>query len=128
MFDRTNWRSREWRALVASSRARTLKGGLIQIVAEILDRLSRHGVLAREDAWEYLANARNAWKSPEEEAALAARLAEAPAVVVVDDYENAEDGEAGGDEEEGIEEEPLSELVERLDPTVFGLVDLARHA
>ncbi len=123
MFDRVDWRSREWRALVASSRSRTLKSGLIQIVGEILERLSREGLLARDDAWEYLANARDAWKSPEEEAALTARLAEAPAEVAVDD-EDTEDGGAGGDEEEeNIEEEPLSELVERLDTTVFGLVE-----
>jgi hypothetical protein len=123
MFDRLDWRSGEWRELVASSKARMLKSGLIQIVAEILSRLSREGVLARDDAWEYLANARDAWKSPEEEAALAARLAEAPAEVAVDDDEGAENGDAGGDEDEKIEEEPLSELVERLDTTVFGLVE-----
>jgi hypothetical protein len=123
MFDRVDWRSREWRALVASSRARTLKSGLIQIVAEILERLSREGVLARDEAWEYLANAREAWKSPEEEAALAARLAEAPAEIAVDGDEDADDGDAGDDEEESVEEEPLSELVERLDTTVFGLVE-----
>jgi predicted heme/steroid binding protein len=124
MFDGVDWRSGEWRGLVASSRARILKSGLIQIVAEILGRLSRGGVLDRDDVWEYLANARGAWKSPEEEAALGARVAEAPeGVAVVDDGE-AEDGEAGGaDEEESIEEEPLSELVERLDATVFGLVE-----
>ena len=29
----------------------------------------------------------------------------------------------GGDEEENIEEEPLSQLVERLDATVFGLIE-----
>jgi predicted heme/steroid binding protein len=119
MFDRVDWRSREWRALVASSRARTLKSGLIQIVAEILERLSREGVLARDEAWEYLANAREAWKSPEEEAALAARLAEAPAEIAVDGDEDADDGDAGDDEEESVEEEPLSELVERLDTTVW---------
>jgi hypothetical protein len=119
MFDRVDWRSGEWRALVVSSRARTLKSGLIQIVAEILKRLSREGVLARGDAWEYLANARDAWKSSEEEAALAARLAGAPADVADDDDEDAEES----DEEEKIEEEPLSELVERLDATVFGLVE-----
>jgi len=37
---------------------RTLKNGLNQIVAEILERLSREGVLDRDDAWECLANAR----------------------------------------------------------------------
>ncbi|MBL3576060.1 hypothetical protein JMK10_06210 [Rhodovulum sulfidophilum] len=56
-------------------KARTLKSGLIQIVAEILERLSREGVLDRDDAWEYLANAREAWRSPAEETAVAERLA-----------------------------------------------------
>lgn len=119
MFDRVDWRSGEWRGLVASSKARTLKSGLIQIVAEILERLAREGVLARADAWEYLANAREAWKSPAEEAALAAQHVAAPDA----EAEPDEDDEAGGDEEENIEEEPLSELVERLDATVFGLVE-----
>jgi predicted heme/steroid binding protein len=121
MFDRVDWRSGEWRGLVASSKARTLKSGLIQIVAEILDRLAREGVLGRADAWEYLANAREAWKSPAEEAAIAAQLAVPPDGTDPDDED--EDDEAGGDEEESIDEEPLSELVERLDATVFGLVE-----
>src|SRR6185437_1102441 len=110
MFDKLDWRKKEWRGLVASSKARTLKSGLIQIVAEILERLSREGVLARDDAWEYLANARDAWRSPEEETALTARLAEAPTEVASDDDEDVEDGAVGGDgEQENIEEEPLSE-------------------
>lgn len=121
MFDRVDWRSGEWRGLVASSKARTLKSGLIQIVAEILDRLAQEGVLGRADAWEYLANAREAWKSPAEEAAIAAQLAVPPDGSDPDDED--EDDEAGGDEEESIDEEPLSELVERLDATVFGLVE-----
>lgn len=119
MFDRLDWRSGEWRGLVASSKARTLKSGLIQIVAEILERLTREGVLARADAWEYLANARDAWKAPGEEAALAAQLADASDEVADDDDEDDEDGDA----EESIEEESLSELVERLDAIVFGLVE-----
>jgi predicted heme/steroid binding protein len=124
MFDRVDWRSGEWRGLVASSKERMLKSGLIQIVAEILGRLSREGVLSRADAWEYLANARDAWKSREEEAALAARLADAPAQVSVDDDEDSVDGDTSGDgEEESIDEEPLSELVERLDTIVYGLVE-----
>jgi len=87
-FDRVDWRSREWRALVASSRVRTLKSGLIQIVAEILERLSREGVLARDEAWEYLANAREAWKSRGGSGA-GSRLAEAPAEIAVDGDEDA---------------------------------------
>lgn len=119
MFDKTGWRKKEWRKLVASAKARTLKSGLIQIVAEILERLSREGVLDRDDAWEYLANAREAWRSPKEEANVAEWLAAAVEYNADgDDYENDGDGE-----EETIDEEPLSQLVERLDATVFGLIE-----
>ncbi len=114
MFDNVDWRKKEWRKLVASAKARTLKSGLIQIVAEILERLSRGGVLDRDDAWEYLANAREAWRSPEEEADL-----EHPAAGAQYD--------ADGDDDQGregtIDEEPLSQIVERLDATVFGLIE-----
>lgn len=120
MFDKIDWRKKEWRKLVASAKARTLKSGLIQIVAEILERLSRDGVLDRNDAWEYLANAREAWKSPEEEAAVAERLA---TVVEYEGDDDDDEGGDGGDEEENINEEPLSQLVERLDATVFGLIE-----
>ncbi|WP_290437151.1 DEAD/DEAH box helicase [Aeromonas caviae] len=121
MFDKIDWRRKEWRKLVASTKARTLKSGLIQIVAEILDRLSREGVLDRDDAWEYLANAREAWRSPEEEAAVAERLATGAEYDADDDNDDDEDGSDG--EEEAIDEEPLSQLVERLDATVFGLIE-----
>ena len=121
MFDKINWRKKEWRKLVASAKARTLKSGLIQIVAEILERLSREGVLNRDDAWEYLANAREAWRSPDEEASVAERLAAARQ----NDGDIAHDGEdeEDDDREETIEEEPLSQIVERLDATVFGLIE-----
>ena len=116
MFDKIDWRKREWQKLVASAKARTLKSGLIQIVAEILERLSREGVLDRDDAWEYLANAREAWQSPEHEAAVAERLAAGA------QYDTDGDGDEGGSE--GIiDEEPLSQIVERLDATVFGLIE-----
>jgi hypothetical protein len=118
MFDRVDWRSGEWRQLIASSKARTLQSGLIQIVAEILERLTREGVLARTDAWEYLANSRNAWKSEAEEAAVAAELADQGA-----DGDADEERDGGDDEAENIDEEPLSQLVERLDATVFGLIE-----
>jgi hypothetical protein len=122
MFDKIDWRKKEWRKLVASAKARTLKSGLIQIVAEILDRLSREGVLDRDDAWEYLANAREAWRSPEEEAAVAERLA-AGAEYDADVGGGDEDEGGGGDEQESVDEEPLSQIVERLDATVFGLIE-----
>ena len=116
MFDKIDWRKKEWRKLVASAKARTLKSGLIQIVAEILERLSREGVLDRDDAWEYLTNAREAWRSPEEEAAVAERLA-AGARYDAD----GDDDEGGG--EGTVDKEPLSQIVERLDATVFGLIE-----
>lgn len=120
MFDQINWRKREWSKLVASAKARTLKSGLIQIVSEILVRLSRAGVLDRDDAWEYLANAREAWRSPDEEAEVAERLV--AAVEYDADGDGGEEDDAD-DEEETIDEEPLSQLVERLDATVFGLIE-----
>jgi predicted heme/steroid binding protein len=119
MFDKISWRKREWKALIKATKARTLKSGLIQIVAEILDRLTREGVLERDDAWEYLANAREAWRSPEEEKAVAERLAAG-----VEYKADSDDDEGGADvEDEGIDEVPLSQLVERLDATVFGLIE-----
>jgi hypothetical protein len=112
MFDKIDWRLQEWQTFVGSIKARTLKSGLIQIVAEIITRLAREGVLARADAIEYLANAREAWTSAVEEAAIAG-------ATPIDGDEDAE----GGDEEEKIEEEPLSQIIERLDATVFGLIE-----
>ncbi len=123
-FDKVARRRGEWRKLVQSSKARTLKSGLIQIVAEILDRLSREGVLDREDAFEYLANAREAWRSEDEEADETAALpnADDDDVDVAANYDG--DDESGGDDDsDAIDEEPLSQLVERLDATVFGLIE-----
>ncbi len=124
MFDRVDWRSGEWRGLVASSKARMLKSGLIQIVAEILERL-----LAGMACWiattpgNISPTHARPGSRPREEAALAARLAEAPEGGPLMPDDDADDDDAGGDEEENIDEEPLSELVERLDATVFGLVE-----
>jgi hypothetical protein len=120
MFDNIKWRAGEWRELVASAKARTLKSGLIQVVAEILDRFSRDGVLDREDAWEYLANAREAWRSPEEEIKVTERLAAAVGYDVKGDNRDEDNAE---DREESIDYEPLSLLVERLDATVYGLIE-----
>ena len=120
MFDQVDWRKREWRRLVASAKARTLKSGLIQIVAEILERLSREGVLDRDDAWEFLANAREAWRSPNEEVKVAERLAADVEYDTDGDYDDEDDADGEG---ETIDDEPLSQLVERLDATVFGLIE-----
>jgi len=115
MFDKVDWRKQEWTKLVASAKARTLKSGLIQIVAVILQRLSNNGILDRDDAWEYLANAREAWRSPGQDDEVADHFDAA--------VENDGEGVADYDEEETIDEEPLSQLVERLDATVFGLIE-----
>jgi hypothetical protein len=117
MFDRLDWRTWKWRNLVAASKARTLKSGLIQVVAQIIDRLARDGVLHRDDAVEYLANTREAWQSEAEEVGAAARLA------VTVGQETPQDDEGSDQEEETIDEEPLSQLIERLDATVFGLIE-----
>lgn len=61
MFEPLRWRRLAWRELVQASRARTLESGLIQIASEILNRLARSGTLNRADAFEYLANNRDAW-------------------------------------------------------------------
>lgn len=61
IFEPKAWRRRAWRDLVNSSKARSLESGLIQIAAQILDRLATGGILKREDAFEYLANNRKAW-------------------------------------------------------------------
>jgi hypothetical protein len=109
IHDRPAWRLQQWRGVVQSAKARTLKSGLYQIIAEIIERLAREGVLDRGDAIEYLSNSREAWKSKAEEDQLLA---------------DAADGEAGEDaEEEKIDEEPMSYLIEKLDATVLGLVE-----
>jgi len=106
------WRLKDWSKLLSSMRARSLKSGLIQVIAEIIRRLSKLGVLSRDDAAEYLANSREAWLAPSEEAGTATASA------------SDSGGEEGGeDEEEQVEQEPLAQLIERLDATVFGLVE-----
>lgn len=97
IYDDKYQRLRKWRRLVASSRSRTLRSGLIHIVAQILIRLSHKGVLDRDDALEYLANSREAWKTSND---------------VTEQDTDYEDGN-----------EPLSHLVEKLDTIVLGLVE-----
>lgn len=85
-------------------------------MAKIIERLATQGMLDRADAWEYLANSREAWKSEDEETD--------PNAAIADDHEagGSEEGDLV-DEEEAIDEEPLSQLVERLDTIVFGLIE-----
>lgn len=108
ILDKPTWRLTEWRKLVKSAKARTLQSGLYQIIAEIIGRLAQEGVLERADAIEYLSSSREAWKSQAEEN-LRLGIAEPPA--------------DADDEEEKIEDEPMSHLVEKLDATVLGLVE-----
>ena len=54
---------------------------------------------------------------------MAAQLAAGPDADHPDDGDDENEDNAEGDEEESIDEEPLSQLVERLDATVFGLVE-----
>ncbi len=61
MHQPKRWRKQAWRTLVQSAKARSLESGLIQIAAEILNRLARTNVFERDDAFEYLANNRAAW-------------------------------------------------------------------
>ncbi|WP_440636628.1 DEAD/DEAH box helicase [Bradyrhizobium sp. PUT101] len=61
MFKPEQWRFNIWAGLVNSARARVLSSGIITVVNEIMRRLARTGVFAREDAMEYLANSQNAW-------------------------------------------------------------------
>ncbi|MFC7409942.1 DEAD/DEAH box helicase [Hydrogenophaga atypica] len=109
ILDKPTWRLTQWRSLVQSAKARTLQSGLYQIIAEIIERLAREGVLKRADAIEYLSSSREAWKSQAEENLL------------LGIFEPAGDGDE--EEEEKIEEEPMSHLIEKLDATVLGLVE-----
>lgn len=109
ILDKPTWRLTQWRSLVQSAKARTLQSGLYQIIAEIIERLAREGVLERADAIEYLSSSREAWKSQAEENLL------------LGISEPAGDGDE--EEEEKIEEEPMSHLIEKLDATVLGLVE-----
>jgi hypothetical protein len=117
MFNNIDWRASEWRRLIRASKARSLKSGLIQVIAEIISRLTREGVLEREDAIEYLANSREAWRSESEEIAIVTREA------LIGEGVTTSDEESNEKEQEMLDEEPLSQLVERLDAAVFGLVE-----
>jgi hypothetical protein len=102
MFDRSDWRLGVWRGLVNSARHRELRSGLIQIINLIVERMAAQGVFDRADAVEYLTNSREGWLTPEDP------------VGEVDEDEDAD---------RSVDQEPLSQLVEKLDATVFGLVE-----
>ena len=58
-------RERQWRELVDTSREHMLTSGLVLVLNEAIAKLSSHGMLSQEDAYEYLANQQEAW-SPNE--------------------------------------------------------------
>lgn len=94
--DNADYRLEKWRQLVASARSRDLHSGLFQVINEVMRRLAATGRLEDDDALEYLANAREAWSIDEEE-------------------------EGGEDDEDA--DNSFTELVEKLDATVFGLIE-----
>lgn len=102
MFEPDDWRLGVWRGLVNSARHRELRSGLIQIINLIVERMAAQGAFNRADAAEYLANSREGWLAPHD----------APDGADLDE-------EAG----EAVEQEPLAQLIEKLDATVFGLVE-----
>ena len=102
IHDRARWRLGMWRALVASAKSRNLRSGLIQVVAAIIDRLAGEGVLGRDDAFGV---SREFTGSMEIGRGRGRRR---------------RGSEEGDEEDKG---EPLSQLVEKLDATVFGLIE-----
>jgi len=94
IWDNAKYRLKRWTKLVASARSRDLQSGLYQVISEILERLSQAGRLDDKDAWEYLANAREAW------------------TLEGDASESAED-----------DDDSFTALIEKLDAMVFGLVE-----
>lgn len=99
IFDKPQWRLANWSKLVNSARHRDLQSGLIQVIDEIIRRLAARGTFDKEDAYEYLANNREAWVEPEDDAP-------------------GDDGE-----DTPPKQEPFSQLVEKLDATVLGLIE-----
>jgi hypothetical protein len=110
VYDKHTKRLRAWRRLVTSTESRTLVSGLRQLIALILERLAGTGILARDDAWEYLANAREPWQSNGETGAAAGASARGRR----NQPHRAEDRS---------EAEPLSALVARLDLVLLGLIE-----
>ncbi|MGB3796212.1 MAG: DEAD/DEAH box helicase, partial [Alteraurantiacibacter sp.] len=100
IFDQNDWRLATWRGLVNSARHRDLQSGLILVINQIVERIAARGTFDRADAAEYLSNSREGWQAPEEEAGATDEKADTK-----------------------IDREPLAQLVEKFDATVFGLVE-----
>jgi len=61
IYDKHEQRKNAWNDLVAAARHRLLSSGLMQVIQEVIKRLTLGGVLKRADAFEYLANSREGW-------------------------------------------------------------------
>jgi hypothetical protein len=61
IFDNHSKRKREWNKVVSAARHRILTSGLLQIIEQILNKLSAAGTLSATDAFEYLANSKTSW-------------------------------------------------------------------
>ena len=66
MNDKSAVRRNQWRELVNQVRKRSLESGFISVIHEVIQRLSADGI-NREDSYEYLANAREAWRRDADE-------------------------------------------------------------
>lgn len=64
IFDKEAWRADTWHGLIQSNSVRSLRSGLMQLLNVAMKRLSIAGRLGGEDPFEYLANARDAWRFP----------------------------------------------------------------
>ena len=64
IFDTEPWRLDTWHALIHSNSVRSLWSGLMQLLNIAMKRLSFAGRLGGQNAFEYLANARDAWRLP----------------------------------------------------------------
>lgn len=61
IYDKHEQRKSAWKDLIAAARHRLLSSGLMQVIQEVIKRLTINGVLKRADAFEYLANSREGW-------------------------------------------------------------------
>ena len=67
IYNRHLWRSRTWRSLVRSNKLPDLQSGLIQLLSVAMKGLAATGRLREHDAFEYLANNRDAWRLPSDD-------------------------------------------------------------
>ena len=95
--DRPVYRLSKWRQLVASAKSRDLQSGLFQSIDGVLRRLAAAGRLNDEHAFEYLANSREAW--------------------------SLDDAAAASGENDEDADDSFAALIEKLDATVFGLIE-----